>query len=111
MILGLVGGVAGLGVAYAAVRVLVAIAPASLPRLDKIAIDPLVLLFTFAISIVAGLLFGAIPVFKYAGPQRGCRAARRRDGRSSRAASVIVRATRSSSSRWRWRSCCSSAPG
>jgi putative ABC transport system permease protein len=27
-----------------------------------------VLLFTFAISIVAGLLFGVIPVFKYAGP-------------------------------------------
>jgi predicted permease len=68
VILGLVGGVAGLGLAYAAVRALVALAPGNLPRLDNIAIDPLVLLFTFAISVVAGLLFGAIPVFKYAGP-------------------------------------------
>ena len=68
VILGLTGGVAGLGLAYAAVRVLIALAPGNLPRLDNISIDPMVLLFTFAISIVAGLLFGAIPVFKYAGP-------------------------------------------
>jgi putative ABC transport system permease protein len=68
VILGLVGGVAGLGLAYAAVRALIALAPGNLPRLDNISIDPTVLLFTFAISIIAGLLFGAIPVFKYAGP-------------------------------------------
>ena len=68
IVLGLVGGVAGLGVAYAAVRALLALAPGNLPRLDNIAIDPLVLLFTLVVSIVAGLLFGAIPVFKYAGP-------------------------------------------
>jgi putative ABC transport system permease protein len=69
VVLGLVGGAAGLGVAYGAVRALVALAPGDLPRIDSIAIDPLVLLFTFTISIVAGLLFGVIPVFKYAGPQ------------------------------------------
>jgi putative ABC transport system permease protein len=68
IVLGLVGGVAGLAVAYAAVRALLALAPGNLPRLDNIAIDPLVLLFTLVVSIVAGLLFGAIPVFKYAGP-------------------------------------------
>ena len=68
VVLGLVGGVAGLALAYGAVRVLIALAPGNLPRLDNIGIDLTVLLFTFAISIVAGLLFGAIPVFKYAGP-------------------------------------------
>ncbi|MGZ7033327.1 MAG: ABC transporter permease, partial [Thermoanaerobaculia bacterium] len=68
VILGLFGGVAGLGLAYAAVRTLIAIAPGNLPRLDNISIDPTVLLFTLAISIAAGLLFGAIPIFKYAGP-------------------------------------------
>ena len=68
VVLGLVGGVAGLALAYGAVRVLIALAPGNLPRLDNIGIDVTVLLFTFAISIVAGLLFGAIPVFKYAGP-------------------------------------------
>jgi putative ABC transport system permease protein len=69
VVLGLVGGIAGLGFAYAAVRTLIALAPGNLPRLDNISIDATVMLFTFAVSIVAGLLFGAIPVFKYAGPQ------------------------------------------
>src|SRR6266487_1010315 len=68
VILGLVGGAAGLAVAFGAVRSLIALAPGNLPRLDNITIDATVLLFTLAISIVAGLLFGAIPVFKYAGP-------------------------------------------
>jgi predicted permease len=68
VVLGLAGGVAGLGLAYAAVRALIALAPGNLPRLDNISIDAPVLVFTVLISIVAGLLFGAIPVFKYAGP-------------------------------------------
>ena len=67
--LGLLGGAAGLGFAYAALRLLAAIAPAYLPRLENITIDPLVLLFTLAVSLVAGLLFGLIPVLKYASPR------------------------------------------
>src|SRR5205085_2583636 len=67
--LGLMGGALGLGLAYAALRVLVATGPANLPRLDEITIDTPVLLFTLAISLVAGVLFGLIPVFKYAGPR------------------------------------------
>jgi putative ABC transport system permease protein len=69
--LGVVGGMLGLGVAYGALRLLVAMGPASLPRLDEISIDPWVLLFAVAISLIAGVLFGLIPVFKYAGPQMG----------------------------------------
>ncbi len=68
VLLGIAGGVLGLGVAYGALRILLAIAPAYLPRLDEISLDPLVILFTLAISLVAGLLFGLIPVFKYASP-------------------------------------------
>ena len=49
-------------------RLLIALAPGNLPRIDNITIDATVLLFTLTISIVAGLLFGVIPVFKYAGP-------------------------------------------
>jgi putative ABC transport system permease protein len=67
--LALMGGVLGLGLAAVALRVLVAYGPANLPRLDEISLDPLVLLFTFAISLAAGVLFGLIPVFKYAGPR------------------------------------------
>jgi putative ABC transport system permease protein len=67
--LGIMGGVLGLGLAYAAVRILVAEGPATLPRLTEIGIDPLVLAFCFAVSMFAGLLFGLIPVLKYAGPR------------------------------------------
>jgi putative ABC transport system permease protein len=67
--LGAIGGAVGLALAYGAVRVLMATAPADLPRLDEIGIDAPVLAFTFAVSIVAGLLFGAIPVLRYVGPQ------------------------------------------
>ena len=69
--LGILGGIVGLGLAYGALRLLVALAPGNLPRLDDIALDVPVLLFTLVLSVVAGLLFGAIPVFKYAGAQLG----------------------------------------
>lgn len=65
--LGLLGSAIGLGLAYAALRVLVLIAPDGLPRINEIGIDGPVLLFTFAISILASVLFGSIPIFKYAG--------------------------------------------
>ncbi|MDP8981639.1 MAG: ABC transporter permease [Acidobacteriota bacterium] len=66
--LAVAGGLFGLAFAYGAIRLLVAIAPAQLPRLDEIAIDAPVLLFTLAVSLVAGLLFGLVPIVKYAGP-------------------------------------------
>jgi putative ABC transport system permease protein len=66
--LALIGGLVGLGLAYAGIRTLVAIAPEGLPRLEEIGIDPMVLLFTLIVSLVAGVLFGLIPVFKFATP-------------------------------------------
>jgi predicted permease len=66
--LALAGGLVGLGLSYAGLRVLVANAPAGLPRITEIRIDPLVLLFTLGISLVAGLLFGLLPVLKFATP-------------------------------------------
>ena len=66
--LALAGGLIGLGLAYAGIRTLVAIAPEGLPRLDEIAIDPVVLAFTLAISVAAGVLFGVIPVLRFTSP-------------------------------------------
>ena len=66
--LGVLGGVAGLALAAAGIQLLVANAPDGLPRVQEIGIDWLVLLFTVGISLVAGLLFGAIPVLKFARP-------------------------------------------
>jgi putative ABC transport system permease protein len=81
LILGAGGGLFGLALAAGGLRLLSAIAPAHLPRLESISIDPPVVLFTLAISVLAGLLFGSIPVLKYAGPQLG--AALRMGGRTS----------------------------
>lgn len=66
VVLGFAGSALGLGLAYGALRVLIAMAPAGLPRLAAIGIDGPVLLFTLAISLLASLLFGSVPVFKYA---------------------------------------------
>src|SRR5262249_48104656 len=71
LVLGACGGAAGLALAYAALRVLTAIAPANLPRLNDLAIGGPVFLFTVLLSILAGALFGAIPVVKYAAPPLG----------------------------------------
>jgi predicted permease len=71
LILALAGSVLGLGLAYAALRVLVALAPTGLPRLDEIGLDGYVMLFTLALSLAASLLFGFIPVVKYTGRRFG----------------------------------------
>src|SRR5262249_46397000 len=68
-LLGMCGGIVGLGLAYAGVRMLAAIAPANLPRLNEIAIGGPVLLFSFALSLFTGALFGGILVLKYAAPR------------------------------------------
>ena len=68
MLLGALGGALGLVVAFGALRLLTVMAPANLPRIEDVSVDGPVLLFTIAISIVAGLLFGSIPVIKHAGP-------------------------------------------
>jgi len=66
--LGLVGGLVGLGIAYGLLRLLISLAPANLPRLEEIALGPAGFLFTLVASVLAGLLLGLIPVFKYAAP-------------------------------------------
>jgi len=69
VMLGLLGGVLGTGLAWAGVKLLVKAAPEGLPRLEEIAIDPIVIAFTLAISVVAGVLFGLIPVIKFSTPR------------------------------------------
>jgi predicted permease len=67
VIIGLLGSAAGLGLAYGALRILVAMAPAGLPRIHEIGIDTTVLLFTLGVALLSSVLFGSIPIFKYAG--------------------------------------------
>ena len=69
VMLGLLGGIVGIGLAYAGVRFLAAIGPANLPRLSEISMDARTLGFAFLISVLSGLLFGLVPALKYAGPR------------------------------------------
>jgi putative ABC transport system permease protein len=97
VVLGAAGGALGVGLARAALKLLVAIGPASLPRLEDISIDQPVLLFTMALSLAAGILFGLIPMFKYAGPhlvdalrQGGRNSSEGRDRHRARSVLVVV---------------------
>ncbi len=67
--LGLLGGAAGVGVAYAGLRLLTAIGPENLPRLSEISLDGRALAFTLILSVLSGLLFGSIAVLRY-GPSQ-----------------------------------------
>jgi putative ABC transport system permease protein len=67
--LGAMGGVLGVGVAFGALRLLKALRPETLPRLDEITIDPAVIGFAAAASLLSGILFGLIPILKYGARQ------------------------------------------
>ena len=69
MTLALLGGVLGVAVTYGAVRLLVLLGPANLPRLAEISIDATTLAFAFGVSLVTGVMFGVAPVVKYARPR------------------------------------------
>lgn len=65
--LAMIGGVAGIGFAFALVKLVLKISPARLPRFEQITVDLTSMLFTLVISLVAGLAFGAIPILKFRG--------------------------------------------
>ena len=60
-VLAAAGGALGIGLAYGAVRGLVAVAPPQLPRLAEVRVDALVLVFAVVVSIASTLLFGVAP--------------------------------------------------
>ena len=80
VMLGGAGGAVGVSLAYGVLSLVRALAPAALPRVTEIGLDAVVLLFAAALSVVAGLLFGLVPVMKVASPRL---AALRDGGRSA----------------------------
>jgi predicted permease len=62
VLIGLIGGAFGILVAFAGVRGLLAMAPAGrIPRIDEVQVNGWVLLFTLAVSVITGILFGLVP--------------------------------------------------
>ena len=66
VLLGLLGGAAGLAIARTALQVVRSINPGNIPRLEAIGLDGTVLAFTFAVSIGTGVLFGLAPALRAA---------------------------------------------
>ncbi len=73
LILGLLGGAAGLLVAHWGIQIIRALAPADLPVLgiDRLGLDARVLLFTLLLSVLTGLLFGLLPAWHLASQDVG----------------------------------------
>jgi predicted permease len=69
LMLSLTGGALGLALAAAGVRVLVALRPEGLPRLEEIAVDGPVLAFTIGVALLAGLLVGLLAALRYGRPE------------------------------------------
>ena len=61
VVLGLLGGAAGIALAFAGVRVLLAFAPGDIPRLENVAIDQPTLGFAVVASLLAAVIFGIAP--------------------------------------------------
>ncbi len=68
LLLAALGTVAGLGLAWLGLHELRVIAPANLPRLDSIKIDPAVLVFTAIAGLAATAIFGITPALRAARP-------------------------------------------
>jgi predicted permease len=91
-LLALGGGALGLLAAWAATRGLLALAPDNIPRLDEVRIDPMVLAFTFGVSLLSGLLAAVVPAVRAA---RGAPAQPLREGGRGATSSSATRRTRS----------------
>jgi len=70
-LLSLAGGAAGIVLAQAGLRVLLALSPRNFPRLDGISIDARVLAFTLSVSLLTGIVFGLLPAWTATRPGLG----------------------------------------
>jgi predicted permease len=96
LVIGSLGGMLGLAIAYGGLELLVAIGPSNLPRLTEIAVHPAVLAFTVAVTLASTIAFGCITALKHArhvdiqafSGARGSSASRARS--ATRSALVVV---------------------
>jgi len=68
LLIGALGGLFGLALAWVGVKALVALSPENLPRLQEINVDGRVLLFTLTLSVLTGLIFGLAPALQASKP-------------------------------------------
>ena len=61
LLLALLGGVFGMAIAVAGIRILVALSPPGLPRVNAIGVNGAVFVFAFGVTALIGVLVGLIP--------------------------------------------------
>ena len=81
LVLALVGSVLGLTLAFALVKLVVAVSPTDVPRIEQAGIDLRVLLFTLAVGVASSVVFGLLPALRSA---TGLITVLREGGRGSR---------------------------
>lgn len=69
--LALLGALLGTGLAAVGIRVLLALQPGDIPRLDSVSIDGTVLAFAAAAALISALVFGALPALQASRPDLG----------------------------------------
>ncbi len=90
MLVAVTGGAGGLLLAVVGVPALLALAPAGkIPRADEIGLDPWVLAFTFAVSVLTGIVFGLAPALR--ATRRDLRRSLAEGGRTSTGRSETLR--------------------
>lgn len=68
LIIGGIGGICGLALAWWGIKALLALGPDNVPRVSEINLDGRVLLFTVGLSLLTGLLFGVAPALQVSRP-------------------------------------------
>ncbi len=81
LLLSFSGGLVGVGLAAALLPALRALSPGTVPRLGEARIDAGVLLFSLALCVLTGIVFGMVPSLQAA--QQGLQAALKEGGRGS----------------------------
>jgi predicted permease len=71
LVLALAAGVVGVLLGWLTLRVVMRLRPGNMAALGDVQLDPTVLAFTFGLSIVTALLFGAAPALQYLSPRFG----------------------------------------
>ncbi len=64
ILLSVLGGLLGIGLAYLSLHQLVRWGPVDLPRLDEVRLDARVLGFAFLLSMATGIVFGTLPAWR-----------------------------------------------
>lgn len=89
LVLSVLGGAVGLLLAYWLISSLLALAPATIPRLNEIGMDGRTLAFTLGVSLLTSLLFGLLPALRVSKPDLN--EALKESGRNATGSSGLVR--------------------